>query len=114
MEARRSGGAKKGQQWTEGSETGTEKIGRNYKKKKKKPKKKNRLKKKVIQQNTKTNTWTEEAGEEEKGWGAPGLGTSGELLELGVKRMWGGGMMEAIPPPLPLRCSGRGVVAGLS
>jgi hypothetical protein len=46
MEACRSGGAKKGQQWTEGSETGTEKIGRNYKKKKKTKKHKNRLKKK--------------------------------------------------------------------
>jgi hypothetical protein len=32
MEARRSGGAKEAQQWTEGSEIGAEKIGRNYKK----------------------------------------------------------------------------------
>jgi hypothetical protein len=35
VEARRSGGAKKAQQWTEGSKTGMEKIGRNCKKLKK-------------------------------------------------------------------------------
>jgi hypothetical protein len=34
----------------------------------------------------------EEAGEEEKGRGAPGLGTSSKLLEPGVKGTWGGGM----------------------
>jgi hypothetical protein len=32
MEARRGGGAKEAQEWTEGSETNAEKIGRNYKK----------------------------------------------------------------------------------
>jgi hypothetical protein len=32
MEARRGGGAKEAQEWTEGSETSAEKIGRNYKK----------------------------------------------------------------------------------
>jgi hypothetical protein len=32
MEARRGGGAKEVQEWTEGSETSAEKIGRNYKK----------------------------------------------------------------------------------
>jgi hypothetical protein len=36
VEADRGGGAKEAQQWTEGSETGTEKISRNCKKKKKK------------------------------------------------------------------------------
>jgi hypothetical protein len=36
VEARRGGGAKEAQQWTEGSETGAEKIGSNYKKKLKK------------------------------------------------------------------------------
>jgi hypothetical protein len=41
----------------------------------------------------------EEAGDEEKGWGAPGLGTSSKLLEPYTKGTWGGGM-EAIPPPL--------------
>jgi hypothetical protein len=38
----------------------------------------------------------EEAGEEEKGREAPGLGTSSKLLELGAKGMWGGGMALAI------------------
>jgi hypothetical protein len=32
VEARRGGDAKEAQQWTEGSETGAEKIGINYKK----------------------------------------------------------------------------------
>jgi hypothetical protein len=32
VEARRGGGAKEAQQWTEGSEIGAEKIGRNCKK----------------------------------------------------------------------------------
>jgi hypothetical protein len=32
VEARCSGGAKEAQKWTEGSETGMEKIGKNYKK----------------------------------------------------------------------------------
>jgi hypothetical protein len=36
VEARLGGGAKEAQQWTEGSETGAEKIGRNCKKKLKK------------------------------------------------------------------------------
>jgi hypothetical protein len=44
----------------------------------------------------------EEAGEEEKGRGAPGLGTSSKLLEPGAKGMWGG------PPPLQLWLSKRG------
>jgi hypothetical protein len=44
---------------------------------------------------------------------APGLGTSSKLLEPGAKGMWGGGMAEAIPPPLQLRPSGRGVAAWL-
>jgi hypothetical protein len=35
VEARCDGGAKEAQQWTEGSETGAEKIGRNCKKTKK-------------------------------------------------------------------------------
>jgi hypothetical protein len=34
VEARRGGGAKESQQWTEGGETNAEKIGRNCKKKK--------------------------------------------------------------------------------
>jgi hypothetical protein len=34
----------------------------------------------------------EEAGEEEKGRGAPGLGTSSKLLEPDVKGTWGGWM----------------------
>jgi hypothetical protein len=50
-------------------------------------------------------------GEEEKRRGAPGLGTSSKLLELGTKWTWGGGMVEAIPPPLQLWHSGRGVAA---
>jgi hypothetical protein len=37
----------------------------------------------------------DEVGEEEKGQGAPGLGTSSKLLEPGAKG-------EAIPPPLQL------------
>jgi hypothetical protein len=49
VKARRSGGAKKAQQWTEGSETGAEKIGRNCKK----LKKNTETDRKVIQQNTK-------------------------------------------------------------
>jgi hypothetical protein len=32
VEACHGGGVKKAQQWTEGNETGAEKIGRNYKK----------------------------------------------------------------------------------
>jgi hypothetical protein len=36
VDACRGGGAKKAQQWTEGSETNAEKIDRNYKKTKKK------------------------------------------------------------------------------
>jgi hypothetical protein len=69
---------------------------------------------KVIQQNTKTKTEMEEAGEEEeeKGLGAPGLGTSSKLLEPGVKGTWGVGMASAIPTPLQLLHSGRGVAAG--
>jgi hypothetical protein len=35
VEARRGGGAKQDQQWTEGNEIGVEKIGRNCKKTKK-------------------------------------------------------------------------------
>jgi hypothetical protein len=35
MEARRGGGAKEAQEWTEGRETSAKKIGRNYKKTKK-------------------------------------------------------------------------------
>ena len=42
----------------------------------------------------------EEAGEEEKGRGAPSLGISSKLLEPSAKRTWGGGMVEAIPPTL--------------
>jgi hypothetical protein len=49
VEARRNGGAKEAQQWTEGSEIGTEKIGRNYKK----TQKNTETDRKVIQQNTK-------------------------------------------------------------
>jgi hypothetical protein len=49
VEACRSGGAKEAQQWTEGSETGAEKIGRNCKK----TKKNTETDRKVIQQNTK-------------------------------------------------------------
>jgi hypothetical protein len=48
----------------------------------------------------------EEAGDEEKGLGAPGLGTSSKVLEPGVKGTWGRGMVEAISPPLLLRRSG--------
>jgi hypothetical protein len=65
VEARRGGGAKEAQQWTEGSETGAEKISRNYKKNSKNIE----TYKKVIQQNTKTKTGMEEAGDEEKGRG---------------------------------------------
>jgi hypothetical protein len=103
VEARRGGGAKEAQQWTKGSETGTKKIGRNCKKKNSKNIKTDR---KVIQQNTKTKTEMEEAVDEEKGWGASGLGTSSKLLEPGAKGMWGGGMAEATSPPLLLRRSG--------
>jgi hypothetical protein len=105
VEARRGGGAKKAQQWTEGSETGVEKIGRNCKKKTQKTQK--QTEKKYIK-TPKQNTGMEEAGEEEKGRGAPGLGTSSKLLEPGAKGTWGGGMAEAIPPPLQLWLSERG------
>jgi hypothetical protein len=84
VEARRSGGAKKAQQWTEGRETDTEKIGINYKKNPKNTE----TDKKVIQQNTKTKTGMEEAGEEEKGRRTPGLGTLSKLLESGAKGTW--------------------------
>jgi hypothetical protein len=59
--------------------------------------------KNVIQQNTKTKIGIEEVGEEEKGRGALSLGTSNKLLEPGAKGTCGGGMTEAIPPPLQLR-----------
>jgi hypothetical protein len=49
VEACRSGSAKEAQQWTEGSETGAEKIGRNCKK----TQKNTETDRKVIQQNTK-------------------------------------------------------------
>ena len=62
VEACRGGGAKKAQQWTEGSEIGAKKIDKNCKKKKKKNPKKTETYKKVKQQNTKTNTGMEEAG----------------------------------------------------
>jgi hypothetical protein len=65
MEARRDGGVKEAQQWTEGSETNAKKISKN---------------------------WIEEAGDEEKGREALGLGTSSKLLEPGVKGTWEGGM----------------------
>jgi hypothetical protein len=42
----------------------------------------------------------EEVGEEENGQGAPSLGTSSKLLEPNAKGTWGGGMTEAILPPL--------------
>ena len=50
----------------------------------------------------------EEAGEEEKGWGTLGLGTSSKLLEYGAKGTWGGGM--ALPSLLP--CSYEILVGG--
>jgi hypothetical protein len=65
VEARRDRGVKEAQQWTEGSETNVKKISRN---------------------------WIEEAGDEEKGRRALGLGTSRKLLEPSVKGMWEGGM----------------------
>jgi hypothetical protein len=40
----------------------------------------------------------EEAGEEEKGRGAPDLGTSSKLLEPGAKGTWGGGMAHPSSP----------------
>jgi hypothetical protein len=64
MEARRSGGAKEAQQWTEGSETGAEKIGRNCKKTQKNT---NRQKSNTAKYQTKTRM--EEAGDEKKGRG---------------------------------------------
>jgi hypothetical protein len=67
VEARRGGGAKKAQQWTGGSETGAEKIGRNCKKKKNS--KNIETDRKLIQQDTKTKTRIEEAWDEEKGRG---------------------------------------------
>jgi hypothetical protein len=100
VEARRSGGAKEAQQWTEGSEIDAKKIGRNCKKKKKKKLKKHRNKQKSNTAKYQTKTRMEEAGDEKKGRGAPGLGTSSKLLESGVRGTWGGGMVEAIPPPL--------------
>jgi hypothetical protein len=66
VEARRGGGMKKAQQWTEGSETGTKKIGRNCKKKNLK-KYKNRQKSNTPKHQNKTEM--EEAGEEKKGQG---------------------------------------------
>jgi hypothetical protein len=56
----------------------------------------------------------EEAGKEEKGWGALGLRTSNKLLEPGAKGTCGGGMAEAIPPPLQATVTAfweRGVAA---
>jgi hypothetical protein len=98
------GGTKKAQQWTEGSKTGAEKIGRNCKNHR------NRHKSNTAKHLNKIGM--EEAKEEEKGREAPGLGTSSKLLESGAKWTWEGGMAEAIPPPLQLRRSGRGVMAG--
>jgi hypothetical protein len=63
---------------------------------------------KVIQQNTKTNTGMEEVREEEKGLGAPSLGTSSKLLEPNAKGTWGGGMAHP-PSLLPCNC---GVLGG--
>jgi hypothetical protein len=65
VEARRSGGAKEAQQWTEGSETGAEKIGRNCKKNSKKHR--NLQKSNTAKYQTKT--IMEEAGDEKKGQG---------------------------------------------
>jgi hypothetical protein len=62
MEARRGGGAKEAQEWTEGSETGAEKIGRNCKKKLKK--RKNRQKSNIAKHQNKIGM--EKAGDEEK------------------------------------------------
>jgi hypothetical protein len=112
VEARHGGGAKEAQQLTEGSETSAEKINRNCKKKNSKNTETDR---KVIQQNTRTKIGMEEAVDEEKGWGAPSLGTLSKLLEPGVKETWGGGMEEATPPPLLLqRSGGRGGGGGLA
>jgi hypothetical protein len=76
VEAHRGGGAKKAQQWTEGS--GAEKIGKNCKK---------------TQKTHKSNTLKHQnknrdggGGREEKGQGALGLRTSSKLLEPGAKR----------------------------
>jgi hypothetical protein len=66
VEARPSGGAKEAQQWTEGSETGTEKIGINYKKNSKK-KHRNRQKSNTAKYQTKTRM--EEARDEKNGRG---------------------------------------------
>jgi hypothetical protein len=102
---------KKAQQWTKGSKTGVEKIGRNCKKKNPKNTETDR---KVIHQNTKTKYRDGGGREEEKGHGASGLGTSSKLLEPGAKGTWGGGM-AAIPPPCSygfLRRWGGGMVAG--
>jgi hypothetical protein len=52
--------------------------------------------------------------DEEKGWGAPGLGTSSKLLESGAKGMWGEGMAEATFPLLLLRRSGGRGGGGLA
>jgi hypothetical protein len=65
VEAHRSGGAKEAQQWTEGSETRAEKIGRNCKKKLKK--RRNKQKSNIAKYQTKTGM--EEAGDEKKGRG---------------------------------------------
>jgi hypothetical protein len=64
VEARRGGGAKKAQQWTKGSETDAEKIGRNCKKKKHKKQKKKKKKKSNTSKHQ-NKTGMEEAGEEE-------------------------------------------------
>jgi hypothetical protein len=47
--------------------------------------------------------------------GAPGLRTSNKLLEPGAKGTCGGGMAEAIPPPLQATVTAfweRGVASG--
>jgi hypothetical protein len=64
VKARRSGGAKEAQQWTEGSEIGAEKIDINCKKLKKH---RNRQKSNTAKYQTKTRM--EEAGDEKKGRG---------------------------------------------
>jgi hypothetical protein len=81
VEADRGGGAKEAQQWTEGSETGTEKISRNCKKKLKKHR--NRQKSNLAKHQNKNR---DRGGrDEEKGRRAPGLGTSSKLIEPGAK-----------------------------
>jgi hypothetical protein len=94
VEARRGGGVKEAQQWTEAAKLARRRSAETVKKLKKH---KNRQKSNTAKHQTKLGM--EKAGMRKRD-GAPGLGTSSKLLEPSARGTWGGGMVEAIPPPL--------------